>query len=362
MIRVLIADDSPVIRSSLSKALEEFSDTTLVSGAASNGVQAIEWLESYYADLLITDVRMPLMDGLELIRNVKERFTWMSSFVISSYDDFEYAKTSIQLEAVDYVLKPIDPRLFDSALRKSADKIYADRHREAANLLLRHLPLHRDMLDRWIEHIRVQRAETMPLLIVDTLDLLESWVGEKYYLLNALANNWLDMVIHELQKNQVTINLVEGQDTGLGNALLEHSKVRSYFRLCTVRRLEEASHVLLSDTYRDRDAQTKLIIDTLYTYIEEHYMEKISLQDLADLVDMSKNYLCTVFKEDTRMTIHNYIVSVRMKKARELLLSTTLKSYEIAANVGYDNVIYFAQTFKKIYGRSPMDYKKRMEQ
>ncbi|WP_168119559.1 response regulator [Paenibacillus sp. HB172176] len=362
MIRVHIADDSPIIRSSLARALGEFSDTTIVSGASANGARAMEWLGRYYADLLITDVRMPLMDGLELIHAVKKHYPWMSSFVVSSYDDFSYAKASIQLEAVDYLLKPIDPELLERALTAAIDKIYGERQKKAAQLLLRQLPLNRDMLDRWVQHIQLQRVETMPILIVDTLDMLGSWVGDSYYLLNSLSNLWLETVIHELQKNQVTIKLDEGRDLGLGDSLLERSRIRSYFRLCTVRRLEEGSHVLLKEMNHIRDPLTIRMVDMIHTYVEAHYKDKISLQELADQVEMSKNYMCTKFKEDTGMTIHNYVIDVRMRKARELLLATTLKSYEIAHRVGYDNVIYFSQSFKKTYGLSPMDYKKRMEQ
>src|SRR3546814_21150107 len=76
----------------------------------------MEWLEAHYADLCLVDVRMPLMNGLELAERVKERYPWMKCVVISSYEDFQYAKKAIEVGAIDYILQPVQPAVFQQTM------------------------------------------------------------------------------------------------------------------------------------------------------------------------------------------------------------------------------------------------------
>ncbi|WP_127490757.1 response regulator transcription factor [Paenibacillus glycanilyticus] len=361
MIRVLLVDDSSLIRDSLSLSIEAYHPTTVVAGTAANGVKALDWLDNHYADLCVTDIRMPVMDGLALIGAINERYPWMRCMVVSSYDDFQYAKQSIQLHALDYILKPVDEELLFRALDKASEKLDADRHRDAAQLMLKKLPHYKQWVDKWLEHIRTLHVETLPLLIVETLELLESWVAGNFNLLNPLSNLWLSTIIEELTSDRVKLELDEGDDLGLGDAVLSLQEVRSYFRLCAVRRLEEGAYQLVEAMRGIRDQQSVKVIDKIKMYIDRHYGEAINLQELADHAAMNKTYMCTLFKQETGMTIGTYTVTVRMREARNVLMATTEKIYSIANQVGYEDVTYFSQLFKKHYGLSPLDYKKRMK-
>ncbi|MNI25022.1 HTH-type transcriptional activator Btr [compost metagenome] len=201
----------------------------------------------------------------------------------------------------------------------------------------------------------------MPLLIVETLELLEGWAAGSYYLLNALSNLWLQTVIEEMAKDKLRLELDEGKDLGLVDNLLTVHAIRSNFRLCAVRRLEEGANVLMSVMRGIRDNQSTKVVDTMKQYIQVHYGEKINLQDLADIVSHNKTYMCTLFKQETNMTVWHYIVAERMTHSRDLLLNSPLKVYEIAYRVGYEDVDYFTKIFKKHFGLSPLEYKKRIE-
>ncbi|NQX58641.1 response regulator [Paenibacillus qinlingensis] len=361
MIRVLLVDDSSLIRDSLSVSIDAYQQTTVVAGTAANGVKALDWLEEHYADLCITDIRMPMMDGLTLIGEINKRFPWMRCVVVSSYDDFQYAKMSIQLHALDYIMKPVDEELLFSALDKAKERLEEDRNRDAAQLMLRKLPHHKQWVDKWLEHIRTLHVETLPLLIVETLELLEGWVEGNFNLLNPLSNLWLRTIIEELSSERFQLELDEGNDLGLGDTTLSLQAVRSYYRLCAVRRLEEGSHLLVETMRGIRDQQSVKVIDKVKQYIDLHFGEQINLQELADHVAMNKTYMCTLFKQETEMTIGTYTVSIRMREARNILMETSEKIYTIANQVGYEDVTYFSQLFKKHYGLSPLDYKKRMK-
>lgn len=363
MNRILIVDNSPIIRTGLTKMTEQYPGEVIVSGTAANGTLALDWLEGHYADICITDIRMPLMDGLELIGHLNSRYPWMSSIIVSSYDDFSYARSGLELGAVDYLLKPVSEENLYKVLDKAFRRIRESRNHAANELLLKHLTAHKAIMERWVEHVRYNRYETMPLLVVDTLDMLEKWVGGRYNLLIPLAMEWLFLVMEELKHEKISFNLEEGKDLGLGDKVIPAEKVRFYFRICCVRRLEEGARHLFDMMKGARDNQTRKAIERVQTFLENNYAEKdLSLQQVADNIGFSKNYLSNLFKQETGTTIWNYLVGVRMQKAREMVLNTDLKLYEIADRLGYTDQIYFSRIFKEHYGFSPLEFKKRIEQ
>lgn len=92
-------------------------------------------------------------------------------------------------------------------------------------------------------------------------------------------------------------------------------------------------------------------------FIHAHYMEELSLSDIAGYVNVVPTYLSGVFKRETGQTVNNYLVALRMRKAQELLASTNLKVAEVARAVGIRNTRYFSACFKKEVGQSPIDYR-----
>ncbi len=94
-------------------------------------------------------------------------------------------------------------------------------------------------------------------------------------------------------------------------------------------------------------------------YIRVHYDENISLQQIAEVVELSPNYLSSLFKREFEKSLFEYVTEVRIEKAKKLLLNTNLKLYEVAEKVGFSDVGYFSRTFKKISGINPSDYKKQ---
>lgn len=93
-------------------------------------------------------------------------------------------------------------------------------------------------------------------------------------------------------------------------------------------------------------------------YISEHYQEDITLEQVARTVELSRTYVCGLFKKEMGINLTNYITAYRIEKAKELLKSTNLKSYEIAEMVGFLDESYFSRAFKKVTGQSPSSYKK----
>jgi two-component system response regulator YesN len=99
-------------------------------------------------------------------------------------------------------------------------------------------------------------------------------------------------------------------------------------------------------------------VDFMLQYIHDSYAEDVTLADLADKVNMSRNYLSDIFKNSVGDTFNNYLTRVRMEKAKELLLERKMLVYEVASQVGYKNVPYFSTLFKKYIGNNPTELTK----
>lgn len=106
-------------------------------------------------------------------------------------------------------------------------------------------------------------------------------------------------------------------------------------------------------------ARESLEIVKIKKYIEEHFRENLTLENIADYIGMNPSYMSTYFKKETGENFKVYLTNQRMQEALRLLNSTTLKSYEIAEAVGYKDVKQFREKFKETYGVSPQQYKKR---
>ena len=125
MIRVIIADDEKLI-CRLVQALADWDSLGMeVAGTAENGLEALQLVEALEPDILITDIRMPGCDGLELIRRAKELRPQLEVVIISGYAHFEYAQSAIQFGVGNYLLKPIKKEELMDTLRKMKERCEA---------------------------------------------------------------------------------------------------------------------------------------------------------------------------------------------------------------------------------------------
>ncbi len=117
MLHILIVDDEKEIRDGLNGWPWENLGVHAV-GCCSHGFEALQFLAVHPVDIILTDIRMPFMDGLSLMKTVSEQYPYISVVVLSGYSDFEYARKAIQFGASDYLLKPLDFSELNRCIRK----------------------------------------------------------------------------------------------------------------------------------------------------------------------------------------------------------------------------------------------------
>ena len=153
MFQTLIVDDERIEREGLKKLIQRFQLPLRVS-LATNGQEALEQLRARPADLLLTDVRMPFMDGLELSKRALAEHPHLKVVLVSGFSEFEYARTALQLGISDYLLKPVQVSEFLSTMNKVIAGLRASASQKEEQLL-------RDQYMR--EHTLMMLVNGMPL-------------------------------------------------------------------------------------------------------------------------------------------------------------------------------------------------------
>ena len=152
MYRILVVDDEPAAIKHICNIIAIKCPQFEVTATAEHGQEALKRLEEETPDILITDVKMPVMDGIALAERVKERYPEVLSLVVSGYQEFEYAKAAIRSGVYDYLLKPIKPSALQNALN-SMEEVLAERYARKRNFLMKSLceknSVDRKLLERY---------------------------------------------------------------------------------------------------------------------------------------------------------------------------------------------------------------------
>lgn len=105
---VLVVDDESLIAKNIKRSIEKENPNFEVIGICSTGAEALNFIESNPPQVVFTDIRMPEMDGLELVKNISARYPFITCVIVSGYNDFEYAKTAMECNVKYYILKPVN--------------------------------------------------------------------------------------------------------------------------------------------------------------------------------------------------------------------------------------------------------------
>ena len=133
MIHVLIVDDERIEREGL-KYLLSMKEGEREIYEASNGKQALQIIRTEDIQLLLTDIKMPHMDGLELARRAKEEKPGLQIIIFSGYNDFTFAQEAIRYGVTEYILKPVDPDNFHSVIEKVEKEISLRKQKETKEI------------------------------------------------------------------------------------------------------------------------------------------------------------------------------------------------------------------------------------
>lgn len=242
MYKLIIVDDEKNIRDGLALCYPWKELGFEVVASLPDGKSALEYIDRYCVDVVLSDIRMPHMDGLAFAKTLYQEHSSIMIVLLSGFAEFEYAQKALRYGVKEYILKPVK---YDDILRIFGN-IY--------------------------EELDIQRGIKKPE---------EPFSG-----------------------------------------------------------------------YYDQ------IVSQAISYLNEHY-SKASLEEAASIVSLSPNYLSKIFKRKTGINFSEYLLKIKMEKASELLRDITRKTYEIAAEVGYDNPKNFTRAFKQYSGKTPREFREQ---
>ena len=235
MKKIVIVEDEFRTRQGLGHLINKVDLGCRVIGEAENGYEGLKMIRDLEPDIVITDIRMPKIDGLEMIEKVQAMGIECVFAILSGYADFEYARQGLRLGVKEYLLKPATISDVKELLRKLSE---------------------------------------------------------------------------------------EGKE-------------------------------------REEDGQTaeySPAVKEMVSVIEENYGMRLGLDGFSDRFRLTPEYLSNLFAKETGMTFSNYLKKVRIEKAKELILNTDMKIYEVAYSVGYPDQKYFSKVFKEYTGVSAKQY------
>lgn len=359
MIRLLIADDETSACNDMIRCIDWDKYGIEIVGVAADGLETCQMIQEQQPDLVLIDIEMPGMSGIEVIQQINREMPRHPSFIIvSGYDDFTYAQQAVELDVDQYLLKPFLPAQLLSAIHRSIEKLEIIRRKDAPGFFL-------GLSKLWpgggsTANFSYPAKEERQIIKVIRAGLTEEIDPALDAFWQKAACSSADQASVQFSVLLLSIAIVHLLfDCGISK-LPELSFPADSFDafgedegLPYLRRLAHTAE----EQIKAGRSETAAPALRAAAYISEHYCEDLSLDSVAQAIFVSPSYLSGCFSQTMGRGFIDYLHHTRMEHAKDLLLHTNLKIYQIAEQVGYSDQKYFAQIFKKMTGRTPSEYR-----
>ena len=405
MLRILLVDDEPLVLIGLQGMLEWEKLGYTVCGTARNGKLALELIEREKPDIVIADVKMPVMDGLTLARTCRERSALPAFIMLTSFEEFDYIKQAMGAGVVDYLVKlDLTPENLQTALAKPGEMseqehlavgVCSAQERLAVRLCAGLVP-DEAALEQPLQHMELNLASDAYLVASCEIIANTALTPAQQLKLSFSCGRMLETTLQNYLPCYVT-----GADAMRCNVLfcLTDAQCQKYrtvlrpllertsqilYNYFTVRLLwavgrptgsllglarccRENAHLqplltveqpiqFVEVNEGDATAGKMQVVAQVQEYIQSHLSERLTLADVAAVFNFSPNYLSQLFGKYGDSGFVEYITETRIAAAKEMLEQGDLKVYEIAEKLGYESAFYFSKVFKKVTGLSPREY------
>jgi len=404
LIKLMIVEDEWLVREGLKSTIPWEQLQCEVVAEADSGAAALRILEQAKPDVILTDIRMPGMDGLEMAQQAVQILPGVEIVFLTGFDEFAYAQRALKIGSADYVLKPTNPEELMQVIGRVGDKV---RRRRASN----HVE-HLLKQTRFKDSSTLLAGKLLYDLIMDSAgnkerELFLELIGDQAQSLGAFRIALIELDSRYAEGKKKLLATIEER---LYDSDLSFARVRDRFAVLlgegsqqekwskTIEGIagelgnESALLSVWSEPHRQledlaaayEEAEQKLAVQAggipeqalrltelpnleslkaelrqTILFIEEHFHEDISLHEIAGSIPMSESNFSRLFKKQMGVSFVEYLTQLRMEKAKELLRRPDEKVYEIALAVGYQDSRYFSQIFRKYTGDTPSEYRNK---
>lgn len=411
MYKVIIADDEWIIREGLKHTVNWEQVQCEIIAEAADGIQSLQEILTHKPDILISDIRMPGMNGLELAEAAKRHCPELKVIFLTGFEDFTYAQQAVKLKADDFVLKPTDPDVLLEAVGRVCNEISSARYnantvehlldwKQSGESIILEKLVHDGMLgfldsrSRQMLHemlgychesilgLRVAVGELASFVRsaeTDANDLMRVSLGSclQHILLGppiflgagkvGLLLEATDDIVQDLQRTARQLDKEGEVRFGLSRPYERLDRLEAAYReaveaLGSKRPADSQAVLEYGDIKRWEGSNVPVDAEhfrQVEAYIEQNYADELSLQKLAALFHLSEAHFSRLFRKRTGVSFIDYLTQVRMEQAKKLLRSPDARINEVAIAVGYQDSRYFSQLFRKIVGSKPTEYRNR---
>ncbi len=416
---ILIIDDEYLVRVGIRETINWEAYNFRISGEASNGEEGLALAKAQKPDIIITDIRMPFMDGLEFMAQLREAGLTSKIIVLSGYDDFGYAQSALEHGASNYLLKPIENQQLIETVVQVGKTIRQEREKnQEYNKLKMELPsikkqFIQDLLtgrlteeEEITEKLRFLQIPLDPealvvvVLCVDDLELLAQsqpaqTLKEAVEKLNTrfaqgleqrgyhgivvdkdahelvavlpLATN-TEAAIGELKKalkelsglvtanSEIDLTVSVGISAPFPGASGIHGGYQEALAGARTKFVPGTNSITYIKDQGVQDCHN--VVKAALVYLRNNFDQEITVEMAAKTILVSPSYLMHLIKEELGKTFVECLIEYRIEQAKELLKGNQYRVYEVCAKVGYQNPKYFSQLFKKVTGLSPSEFAK----
>lgn len=403
MYKLMIADDEALERQALRHFIEHSKAEIGEILECANGIDAVKTALLEQPDICILDIKMPGLTGLEAMEQIRAVNKNCKVIFSTAYSYFDYAVKALQAGALDFMVKPVKKEKLIQVVNKAIDELDAERNLEAYQSKITDLTY--VLEKRILRELIMGQTDEETLWFFDAMGIKEAYgciffvrfqreISEEekarlskllrgdltaagYTHLLYVHRKSIDCMIFsktkELMKDigkhaeSIFCYALESMQipNQIGIGSWEEDLMQMEFSyLCakeavgeyvTAERREEI--VVVEASSEDDKKVLPSEITFICNYINENYSEKITLNSIADSVGFSKYYISRLFKQHMGVTIIDYLIKVRLDKAKELLGKGEYSIKQISFMVGYSDPNYFTWSFKKYLGISPIKYR-----
>lgn len=336
MYNLIFVDDESRILEAVRDILPWEEMNVRVIGWCDNAIRALELMINEHTDILITDIKMPVMDGLELISRAKEMYPSIECLVMSGYEEFELARAAIEKGVRSYLLKPCAKEELENSI-KNCVKIIEKRRADTS--------------------YRFEQRQKQIEKVYDEL---------------------LELGLKGEEQDEALVRQVAGryQDYGLLReatimAAIQHEQsVQNLHPLMKKTAQIQNSNELIQyvvKVFREISKQTDItdpVIAKMVQYVYDHYdIPSLTIQDVADNeIHLTARYIGRRFLKEMNMKFSDFLLQVRMEKAIEFLHKPDYTNAdEIAGLIGLgNNVQYFYRLFRQYTGMTLREYREKI--
>jgi two-component system response regulator YesN len=349
MFKLIIIDDEKWSREVVKQLIKYDKYHIEMVAEAANGYEGLEAIHLHHPDIVITDMKMPGLNGVELLKRISLEFPEIKTIVMSGFEDVQYLRQAIKSRSIEYLLKPIKEEDINNAVNYCIEEIKRTKRTKLSSTRIFHDESIQRDYNKFLKDLNLTIIKHQTKEAEFALLALKSFKKE---LNDPLTLDLVkDSILNQLQQYLLTQNFDFNYE-------IEGFRCDSLDSL--IQQLIPIYHDVLSKIASLNSVKYSGDVQSILDFINQHYMYQIGLNDIAEMFYLSNEHVSRLFKKHTGEGITQYILRKKMESAADLILTTDYSMKNIGELMGFENIPYFYKMFKKTYDCSPGDYKEKI--